>query len=180
MNASNSCGHGHMLDRTFTLHIWVRDAERMADMNERALIRASFHVFFSPFSRFGSTPRRSCSCCNKNLRLHVSRACTSNMSQSACLRTLSTLYLGMPCSLPHDAGTLTDDNLIRRYFQSQGLFTVPTQIILVVAPLNAFLNWLLGVFAVPPASQPTKSLLCSMGSPSLSLGLHRRAARLRH
>ena len=45
MNASNSCGHGHMFDRTSTFHIWVRDAERMADMNERALIRASFHVF---------------------------------------------------------------------------------------------------------------------------------------
>lgn len=30
----------------------------------------------------------------------------------------------------------------RRYFQSQGLFTVPTRIIVVVAPLNAFLNWL--------------------------------------
>ncbi|KAI6150066.1 MATE efflux family protein [Pisolithus thermaeus] len=30
----------------------------------------------------------------------------------------------------------------RRYFQSQGLFAVPTRIIVVVAPLNAFLNWL--------------------------------------
>ncbi|KIM55762.1 hypothetical protein SCLCIDRAFT_30109 [Scleroderma citrinum Foug A] len=29
----------------------------------------------------------------------------------------------------------------RRYFQSQGLFTVPTKIILVIAPINAFLNW---------------------------------------
>lgn len=29
----------------------------------------------------------------------------------------------------------------RRYFQSQGLFTVPTRIIVVVAPINAFLNW---------------------------------------
>ncbi|KAG6329298.1 hypothetical protein ID866_9792 [Astraeus odoratus] len=29
----------------------------------------------------------------------------------------------------------------RRYFQSQGFFTVPTRIILVVAPINAFLNW---------------------------------------
>ncbi|VDC07465.1 unnamed protein product [Peniophora sp. CBMAI 1063] len=35
------------------------------------------------------------------------------------------------------------NSISRRYFQSQGLFTVPTQIILVVAPLNAFLNWLL-------------------------------------
>ncbi|KAH7882452.1 mate-domain-containing protein [Phlebopus sp. FC_14] len=30
----------------------------------------------------------------------------------------------------------------RRYFQSQGLFAVPTRIVLVVAPINAFLNWL--------------------------------------
>ncbi|PPQ85010.1 hypothetical protein CVT25_010399 [Psilocybe cyanescens] len=31
----------------------------------------------------------------------------------------------------------------RRYFQSQGLFTVPTRIVLIVAPINALLNWLL-------------------------------------
>ncbi|KAH9991563.1 mate-domain-containing protein [Russula vinacea] len=31
----------------------------------------------------------------------------------------------------------------RRYFQSQGLFAVPTQIILVVAPINVILNYLL-------------------------------------
>ncbi|KAJ7594178.1 mate-domain-containing protein [Mycena floridula] len=31
----------------------------------------------------------------------------------------------------------------RRYFQSQGLFTVPTQIIFIIAPLNAVLNFLL-------------------------------------
>ncbi|KIM54288.1 hypothetical protein SCLCIDRAFT_1222157 [Scleroderma citrinum Foug A] len=31
----------------------------------------------------------------------------------------------------------------RRYFQAQGLFTVPTRIILCVAPLNIFLNYLL-------------------------------------
>ncbi|KAF8442401.1 mate-domain-containing protein [Boletus edulis BED1] len=30
----------------------------------------------------------------------------------------------------------------RRYFQSQGLFDIPTKITLVVAPINAFLNWL--------------------------------------
>ncbi|KAJ7255220.1 MATE efflux family protein [Mycena rebaudengoi] len=35
-------------------------------------------------------------------------------------------------------------NLIsRRYFQSQGLFTVPTRIICIVAPINALLNYLL-------------------------------------
>jgi hypothetical protein len=32
-----------------------------------------------------------------------------------------------------------------RYFQSQGLFTVPTQIIFVVAPINAVLNYILGI-----------------------------------
>lgn len=32
-----------------------------------------------------------------------------------------------------------------RYFQSQGLFTVPTQIIFVVAPFNAILNYILGI-----------------------------------
>ncbi|KDR72491.1 hypothetical protein GALMADRAFT_252589 [Galerina marginata CBS 339.88] len=31
----------------------------------------------------------------------------------------------------------------RRYFQSQGLFTVPTRIVFIVAPTNAILNWLL-------------------------------------
>ncbi|KAI9510175.1 MATE efflux family protein [Russula earlei] len=31
----------------------------------------------------------------------------------------------------------------RRYFQSQGLFTVPTRIILVIAPINAILNYFL-------------------------------------
>ncbi|KAH9958017.1 MATE efflux family protein [Russula dissimulans] len=31
----------------------------------------------------------------------------------------------------------------RRYFQSQGLFTIPTQIVLVIAPINAVLNYLL-------------------------------------
>ncbi|KAF6757789.1 multidrug Oligosaccharidyl-lipid polysaccharide flippase [Ephemerocybe angulata] len=31
----------------------------------------------------------------------------------------------------------------RRYFQSQGLFNIPTRIIFIVAPINAFLGWLL-------------------------------------
>ncbi|KAJ6556154.1 mate-domain-containing protein [Mycena capillaripes] len=35
------------------------------------------------------------------------------------------------------------NNVSRRYFQSQGLFTVPTRIIMIVAPINALLNWLL-------------------------------------
>ncbi|KAF8181929.1 mate-domain-containing protein [Mycena galopus ATCC 62051] len=37
----------------------------------------------------------------------------------------------------------------RRYFQSQGLFTVPTLIIVVIAPVNAFLNWLLVLGPAP-------------------------------
>ncbi|KAH7921551.1 MATE efflux family protein [Leucogyrophana mollusca] len=35
------------------------------------------------------------------------------------------------------------NNIIRRYFQSQGLFAVPTRIILVIAPINAVLNYIL-------------------------------------
>ncbi|KAF8546270.1 hypothetical protein OG21DRAFT_1198993 [Imleria badia] len=31
----------------------------------------------------------------------------------------------------------------RRYFQSQGLFDIPSRIMLVVAPINVFLNWFL-------------------------------------
>ncbi|KIM55759.1 hypothetical protein SCLCIDRAFT_30108 [Scleroderma citrinum Foug A] len=31
--------------------------------------------------------------------------------------------------------------IIKRYFQSQGLFAVPARITLIVAPFNAFLNW---------------------------------------
>jgi MATE family multidrug resistance protein len=37
----------------------------------------------------------------------------------------------------------------RRYFQAQGLFAVPTRIILFVAPINAILNYLL-VWGPPP------------------------------
>jgi MATE family multidrug resistance protein len=36
------------------------------------------------------------------------------------------------------------NNIARRYFQSQGLFNVPTHITLVVAPINVLLNYLLG------------------------------------
>ncbi|EPQ53474.1 MATE efflux family protein [Gloeophyllum trabeum ATCC 11539] len=35
------------------------------------------------------------------------------------------------------------NSISRRYFQSQGLFTVPTRIIMVVAPINAVLNYFL-------------------------------------
>ncbi|KAF8531340.1 mate-domain-containing protein [Gautieria morchelliformis] len=35
------------------------------------------------------------------------------------------------------------NNVCRRYFQSQGLFAVPTRIVMVIAPINALLNYLL-------------------------------------
>ncbi|KDQ06320.1 hypothetical protein BOTBODRAFT_39663 [Botryobasidium botryosum FD-172 SS1] len=35
------------------------------------------------------------------------------------------------------------NNISRRYYQSQGLVRVPTMIIMIVAPINAFLQWLL-------------------------------------
>ncbi|KAL4068536.1 mate-domain-containing protein [Scleroderma yunnanense] len=49
----------------------------------------------------------------------------------------------------------------RRYFQSQGLFTIPTRITIVIAPINAFLNW----FFVHPlglgfAGAPIATSLC--------------------
>lgn len=45
------------------------------------------------------------------------------------------LSLGLPA--------FTVNAVLRRYFQCQGLFTVPTQIILVIAPFNALLDYLL-------------------------------------
>ncbi|KAI0945255.1 hypothetical protein AcW1_001519 [Taiwanofungus camphoratus] len=48
---------------------------------------------------------------------------------------LKFLVLGVPA--------YTFNAISRRYFQSQGLFTVPTRIILVIAPINALLNYLL-------------------------------------
>ncbi|KAF8525863.1 MATE efflux family protein [Hysterangium stoloniferum] len=41
------------------------------------------------------------------------------------------------------------NNISRRYFQSQGLFTVPTRIVMVIAPFNALLNYLLVWGPVP-------------------------------
>ncbi|KAF8513417.1 mate-domain-containing protein [Hysterangium stoloniferum] len=35
------------------------------------------------------------------------------------------------------------NNIARRYFQAQGLFTVPTRIVIVIAPINALLTYLL-------------------------------------
>jgi len=42
------------------------------------------------------------------------------------------------------------NNVARRYFQSQGLFDAPTRIIILVAPVNVVLNYLLGT----PLSSP--------------------------
>ena len=46
------------------------------------------------------------------------------------------LFLGLPA--------YTFNNVARRYFQSQGLFDAPTRIIIIVAPINVILNYLLG------------------------------------
>ncbi|KAI0040201.1 MATE efflux family protein [Auriscalpium vulgare] len=69
---------------------------------------------------------------------------------------LAGLYLKyLSISLP----AYTFNSISRRYFQSQGkpvqnlfasLFTVPTQIIVVIAPINAVLNWLLAVWGPKP------------------------------
>ncbi|KAF7291886.1 RNA helicase [Mycena indigotica] len=63
-------------------------------------------------------------------------------------------------------------NLIsRRYFQSQGLFAVPTRIICIVAPINALLNYLLvwgplpirlGFIGAPIATVCSLNLVCVM------------------
>ncbi|KAJ7669264.1 MATE efflux family protein [Mycena polygramma] len=63
-------------------------------------------------------------------------------------------------------------NLIsRRYFQSQGLFAVPTRIICVVAPINALLNYILvwgpepirlGFIGAPIATACAFNLVCLM------------------
>ena len=37
------------------------------------------------------------------------------------------------------------NNVARRYFQSQGLFDAPTRIIILIAPINVILNYLLGM-----------------------------------
>ncbi|KIJ38183.1 hypothetical protein M422DRAFT_176909, partial [Sphaerobolus stellatus SS14] len=53
---------------------------------------------------------------------------------------LAGLYMKwLTLSLP----VYTFNNISRRYFQSQGLFAVPTRIVMVIAPINALLNYLL-------------------------------------
>lgn len=63
--------------------------------------------------------------------------------------------------MPHDISTIADGwTACRRYFQSQGLFAVPTQIILVVAPINGVLTYALGERLPPLPPFP------SMNSPA--------------
>ena len=49
------------------------------------------------------------------------------------------------------------NNVARRYFQSQGLFDVPTRIIIFVAPINVLLNYLLGMllFSLNAVTKPS-------------------------
>ncbi|EIN09142.1 MATE efflux family protein [Punctularia strigosozonata HHB-11173 SS5] len=62
------------------------------------------------------------------------------LKQDSDVARLAALYLKyLSLGLPAYAFNC----ISRRYFQSQGLFAVPTRIIIVVAPINALLNWLL-------------------------------------
>ncbi|CAK5272855.1 unnamed protein product [Mycena citricolor] len=81
---------------------------------------------------------------------------------------LAALYLRwVSLGLPAYAFNLVS----RRYFQSQGLFTVPTRIICIVAPINAALNYLLvwgpepirlGYIGAPIATACAFNLVCLM------------------
>jgi len=64
-----------------------------------------------------------------------------------------TAYPG-PSSLSHSLSCHHAELCHRRYFQSQGLFTVPTRIIVAIAPINAFLNWSFGMQAVRLPENP--------------------------
>ncbi|KAF9220728.1 MATE efflux family protein [Gyrodon lividus] len=60
------------------------------------------------------------------------------LNQEPEVARLAGVYLRCAClGLP----AYSFNCISRRYFQSQGLFDVPTRITLVVAPINAFLNW---------------------------------------
>ncbi|KAH7882897.1 mate-domain-containing protein [Phlebopus sp. FC_14] len=62
------------------------------------------------------------------------------LKQDAAVAKLAAIYLRwISLGLPAYAF----ECISRRYFQSQGLFTVPTRIILAVAPVNILLNYLL-------------------------------------
>jgi len=63
-----------------------------------------------------------------------------SLKQDPEVAHLAALYLKyLAIGLP----AYTFNAISRRYFQSQGLFAVPTRIILVIAPINAVLNYLL-------------------------------------
>jgi multidrug resistance protein, MATE family len=62
--------------------------------------------------------------------------------------------------------------MLRRYFQAQSLFSVPTKMILIVAPINLLLNYTLGMFPLPHNSLCLidRSLALVLGPPSVRLG----------
>ncbi|GAW08891.1 multidrug oligosaccharidyl-lipid polysaccharide flippase [Lentinula edodes] len=62
------------------------------------------------------------------------------LNQEPEVARLAALYLRYMCiGLP----AFTFNSVIRRYLQCQGLFSVPTRIIIVVAPINVLLNYIL-------------------------------------
>ncbi|KAF9525724.1 MATE efflux family protein [Crepidotus variabilis] len=66
------------------------------------------------------------------------------LKQEPEVANLAAIYLRwVSLGLPAYAFNCISRYPIRRYFQSQGLFAVPTRIVTVVAPINALLNWLL-------------------------------------
>ncbi|KAF8736131.1 hypothetical protein AX14_000853 [Amanita brunnescens Koide BX004] len=63
-----------------------------------------------------------------------------SLKQDPAVAHLAAVYLRwMSLGLP----AYSFNNISRRYFQSQGLFAVPTRIIAIVAPINVCLNYLL-------------------------------------
>lgn len=62
------------------------------------------------------------------------------LNQEPAIAHLAGIYLRWFClGLPGEAISI----ISRRYYQAQGLMHVPTIIMLIIAPLNAFLSWLL-------------------------------------
>ncbi|KAJ7089340.1 MATE efflux family protein [Mycena belliarum] len=90
------------------------------------------------------------------------------LQQDPEVARLASLYLRwVSLGLPAYAFNLVS----RRYFQSQGLFAVPTRIICIVAPINALLNYVLvwgpepirlGYIGAPIATAAAFNLVCIM------------------
>ncbi|KAJ7698727.1 MATE efflux family protein [Mycena rosella] len=90
------------------------------------------------------------------------------LKQDPEVARLASLYLRwVSLGLPAYAFNL----ISRRYFQSQGLFAVPTRIICIVAPINALLNYILvwgpepirlGYIGAPIATAAAFNLVCLM------------------